>query len=82
MRLVGRVASSEDARVAAGIGGTGAEKLAGRGDFVLIAGGQTIRFQAAQVRGDESARKNVSFAPTVAHAPILGRVLGGLRRVK
>ncbi len=82
VRLVGRVASSEDARVAAGIGGTGAEKLAGRGDFVLIAGGQTIRFQAAQVRGDESARKNVSFAPAVAHAPILGRVLGGLRRVK
>lgn len=47
VRLVGRVASAEDARVAAGIGGTGAEKLAGRGDFLLVAGGQIIRFQVA-----------------------------------
>lgn len=47
VRIVGRVASTDDARVAAGIGGTGAEKLAGRGDFLLIACGQIIRFQAA-----------------------------------
>lgn len=50
VRIVGRVASTDDARVAAGIGGTGAEKLAGRGDFLLIACGQIIRFQAAYVR--------------------------------
>lgn len=50
VRLVGRVTSADDARVAAGIGGTGAEKLAGRGDFLLIAGGQVIRFQAAQMQ--------------------------------
>lgn len=49
MRLVGKVVSPEDARVAAGIGGTGAEKLAGRGDFLAIAAGQVIRFQAAFV---------------------------------
>ncbi|MEW5719128.1 MAG: DNA translocase FtsK [Chloroflexota bacterium] len=49
VRLVGRVASTDDARVAAGIGGTGAEKLAGRGDFLLIAAGELIRFQAAQM---------------------------------
>lgn len=48
VRIVGRVASTDDARVAAGMGGTGAEKLAGRGDFLLIACGQIIRFQAAQ----------------------------------
>ena len=48
VRLVGRVTSANDALVAAGIGGTGAEKLAGRGDFLLVAGAQTIRFQAAQ----------------------------------
>ncbi len=48
VRLVGRVTSTDDARVAAGIGGTSAEKSAGRGDFLLIAGGQIIRFQAAQ----------------------------------
>ena len=53
VRLVGKVTSAEDARVAAGLGGTGAEKLAGRGDFLLIAGGQTIRFQAAYVRPNE-----------------------------
>ncbi|MEW5718510.1 MAG: FtsK/SpoIIIE domain-containing protein, partial [Chloroflexota bacterium] len=49
VRLVGRVTSTDDARVAAGIGGTGAEKLAGRGDFLLIACGEIIRFQAAQM---------------------------------
>ncbi len=49
VRLVGKVASAEDARVAAGIGGTGAERLGGKGDFVLVAGGEIIRFQAAHV---------------------------------
>lgn len=48
-RLVGKVVSPEDARVAAGIGGTGAEKLVGRGDFVAVATGQVLRFQAAYV---------------------------------
>jgi S-DNA-T family DNA segregation ATPase FtsK/SpoIIIE len=48
-RLVGKVVSPEDARVAAGIGGTGAEKLMGRGDFIAVAAGQVLRFQAAYV---------------------------------
>lgn len=48
-RLVGKVVSPEDARVAAGIGGTGADKLVGRGDFLAIAAGQVLRFQAAYV---------------------------------
>jgi len=48
-RLVGKVVSPEDARVAAGIGGTGAERLTGRGDFVAVAAGQVLRFQAAYV---------------------------------
>jgi S-DNA-T family DNA segregation ATPase FtsK/SpoIIIE len=47
VRLVGRVTSVEDARVAAGLPASGAEKLAGRGDFVAVAGGQITRFQAA-----------------------------------
>lgn len=46
-RLVGSVGSPEDARVAAGVGGTQAERLHGRGDFLLIARSQAIRFQAA-----------------------------------
>ncbi|MBI5304931.1 MAG: DNA translocase FtsK [Chloroflexi bacterium] len=82
VRLVGRVAGSEDARVAAGIGGTGAEKLAGRGDFILIAGGQMIRFQAAQIKADQVARKSMSYVTEPVRAPMLGRMLGGLRRVK
>jgi len=49
VRLVGKVVSPEDARVAAGCGGTGAEKLTGRGDFVAVATGQVLRFQAAYV---------------------------------
>jgi S-DNA-T family DNA segregation ATPase FtsK/SpoIIIE len=49
VRLVGKVVSPEDARVAAGIGGTGAEKLAGHGDFIAVASGQVLRFQAAYV---------------------------------
>jgi S-DNA-T family DNA segregation ATPase FtsK/SpoIIIE len=53
VRMVGRVTSANDALVAAGMGGTGAEKLAGRGDFLLIAGGQVIRFQAAQTNAQD-----------------------------
>ena len=49
VRLVGSVASPDDARVAAGIAGTGAEKLLGRGDFLLVSKGEVIRFQAAYV---------------------------------
>lgn len=47
VRVVGSVASPEDAKVAAGIAGTGAERLSGRGDFLLVAKGQTHRLQAA-----------------------------------
>ncbi len=53
VRLVGRVVSADDARVAAGVGGTGAEKLTGRGDFVAIYGPGLIRFQAAYVANAE-----------------------------
>jgi DNA segregation ATPase FtsK/SpoIIIE, S-DNA-T family len=49
VRLVGKVTSAEDARTAAGVSGTGAEKLLGRGDFLAVASGQVIRFQAAWV---------------------------------
>ena len=47
VRLVGAVPSPEDAKVAAGIAATGAERLLGRGDFLLVAKGQVTRFQAA-----------------------------------
>lgn len=47
VRLVGSVTSAEDARVAAGVSATGAERLLGRGDFLLVAKGEVLRFQAA-----------------------------------
>jgi S-DNA-T family DNA segregation ATPase FtsK/SpoIIIE len=49
VRLVGSVTSPEDAKVAAGIAGTGAEKLLGRGDFLVVVKGQVLRLQAAYV---------------------------------
>jgi S-DNA-T family DNA segregation ATPase FtsK/SpoIIIE len=46
VRLVGSVASPDDAKVAAGIPSTGAEKLLGRGDFLLVSKGKVTRFQS------------------------------------
>lgn len=51
VRVVGRVTSADDARVAAGLAGTGAEHLRGHGEFILVAGGEVIRFQAAYADG-------------------------------
>ncbi len=67
VRLVGSVASPEDAKVASGIAGTEAERLLGRGDFLLVAKGQTIRFQAA-------------YAASPELEEILIRILAGGRR--
>ncbi len=53
VRLVGHVVSADDARVAAGVGGTSAEKLTGRGDFVAVYGPGLIRFQAAYISASE-----------------------------
>ncbi len=53
VRLVGAVASRDEARYATGITDSGAEKLEGRGDFLLIAKGESLRFQAAWLSPDE-----------------------------
>jgi len=53
VRLVGSVASPEDAKVASGIAGTGAERLLGQGDFLVVAKGQVTRMQAAYLGVDE-----------------------------
>ena len=50
VRLVGVVNSPEDAKVATGMAGSGANRLRGRGDFLLVARQKTIRFQAAFVK--------------------------------
>lgn len=48
-RIVGKVTSIHDARVATGWSGTGAEHFAGRGDFAAIAEAQLTRFQAPYI---------------------------------
>ncbi len=53
VRLVGAVVSAEEARIATGIGGSGAEKLSGRGDFLLVNNGEVVRFQAAYLGPEE-----------------------------
>jgi S-DNA-T family DNA segregation ATPase FtsK/SpoIIIE len=54
VRLVGSVASPEDAKVATGLAGTGAERLLGQGDFLVVVKGQVTRMQAAYVTAREA----------------------------
>jgi len=49
VRLVGSVSSPEDAKVATGLARTGAERLLGQGDFLVVVKGQVMRMQAAYV---------------------------------
>lgn len=53
VRLVGAVTTPEDAKVATGLAQTGAEKLLGRGDFLAVARGEMVRFQAAHIAEKE-----------------------------
>ena len=53
VRLVGRVMSGQDALLAAGVGGTRAERLEGRGAFVMVAEGRVTKLQAAYVSEGE-----------------------------
>jgi S-DNA-T family DNA segregation ATPase FtsK/SpoIIIE len=53
VRIVGSVVSAEDAKVASGLAGTGAERLLGRGDFLVVANGQVMRLQGAYVSAQE-----------------------------
>jgi S-DNA-T family DNA segregation ATPase FtsK/SpoIIIE len=56
VRIVGSVASAEDAKVAAGLPRTGAERLLGRGDFLVVARGEKIRVQGAYASAGEMRR--------------------------
>jgi S-DNA-T family DNA segregation ATPase FtsK/SpoIIIE len=66
VRVVGKVGSAEDARVAAGVAGTGAERLGGRGEFILVAQGQAVRLQAAFLPEPDIAQvlRQVGARPT------------------
>lgn len=47
VRLVGRMASAEDAQAATGRAKSGTDQMRGPGEFIAIAGGRMTRFQAA-----------------------------------
>jgi DNA segregation ATPase FtsK/SpoIIIE, S-DNA-T family len=55
-KVVGKVASAQDALVASGMPGTGAERLGGRGEFIVVAAGQMTRVQGAHVSESEIAK--------------------------
>lgn len=74
VRLIGRVTSLEDARIAAGVGGTNAEKLMGRGDFIAITGAGQIRFQAAYISHGDMVDVARSFKRGLTGAAILDLV--------
>jgi S-DNA-T family DNA segregation ATPase FtsK/SpoIIIE len=52
VRLVGAVANKDEARYASGVRDSGAEKLKGRGDFILVAGGTVERFKGSWLNSD------------------------------
>ncbi len=56
VRLVGAVASRDEARYATGISDSGAEKLEGKGDFLLVSKGDSVRFQAAWLGPEDIER--------------------------
>jgi S-DNA-T family DNA segregation ATPase FtsK/SpoIIIE len=56
VRVVGSVASAEDAKVASGLPRTGAERLLGKGDFIVVARGEQIRVQGAYASPQEVKR--------------------------
>ena len=83
VRIVGAVTSPEEARTAAGISGTGAEHLQGRGDFLLVHRGRVSRFAAAYVSVDEVGREVARMrTPVASRACWHGEAGLVLRRVK
>jgi len=56
VRIVGSVASAEDAKVASGLPRTGAERLMGKGDFLVVARGEQFRIQGTYASPAEIKR--------------------------
>jgi len=81
VRLVGRVMSGQDARLAAGVAGTGAERLGGRGAFVMVAEGRVVKLQAAYICEAELAglREKVLIHPQPESVSPLERAARSLR---
>ena len=64
-RLVGRVMSPDDARVAAGVSGIGAEFLPGRGAFLRVEGMEVRRFQSYWIQDLDERMATVADRWTV-----------------
>ena len=62
-RLVGKVVSAEDSKIATGQKQIGCEGLLGRGDFIAILGGRRERFQSAYIE-DREIRDLVEGLPS------------------
>jgi S-DNA-T family DNA segregation ATPase FtsK/SpoIIIE len=83
VRIVGSVASAEDAKIATGLPRTGAQLLLGKGDFVVVARGHKIRVQGPYVSAHE-VRRAVSLLSSGRRGqePSWGqRFLGATRRI-
>ena len=83
VRVVGSVASAEDAKVASGLPKTGAQLLLGKGDFIVVARGERLRVQGAYASSQE-VRHTVSrlLAGRKPRQPSWGqRVLGMTQRL-
>ena len=65
VRLVGRVTSPEEAKVATGYADTGSECLRGSGEFVAVSGRQVTRFQGAFVSARELGEVVAQMSGTV-----------------
>jgi S-DNA-T family DNA segregation ATPase FtsK/SpoIIIE len=73
-RIVGAVTSAQDAYIASGVSGTGAERLLGKGDMIVVCGGQVARFKAAIVTPAELAPFVAqSQGQTVEAPPAVGK---------
>lgn len=75
VRLVGKVTSANEALVASGVAQSGAEKLMGRGDFLLIANGEKIRVQMAHLPSNEydNFRQRIVGIPQARNLPMQNR---------
>ena len=83
VRVVGSVASAEDAKIASGLPRTGAQLLLGKGDFIVVARGEMLRVQGPYASSQE-VRQTVSrlLAGRKPREPSWGqRVLGMTRRL-
>lgn len=69
LRLVGRVADTTEARVACGLGGSGAHKLCDSGDFLGVVAGTIQRLAIALV-----SDKDLESLPAMESPPVMPKV--------